>query len=241
MAVDLCEQNGVKGYPTIFMYEAGKQIEEYYGNRDLDDLKTFIKRHVTDTPRLLKPSTVVRPPAVAGPKRKTRLNVDGEVLELSDNIFSSTLEQGPAFVKFFAPWCGHCKKLAPLWKKLARHMQNKVTIAEVNCDEHSALCKSQDIKGYPTLVFFSNGARSEYNGGRKLDQLKEFAEKAAEEYASSSPFQFLILTIIQVSCSHLKNLQISRPMSLKKRWSTSSSTQNSIPEFLYVGIISFHA
>ena len=188
------------------MYEAGKQIEEYNGNRDLDDLKTFIKRHVKDTPPVLKPPTPVRPPAAAAPKHKTPLNVDGEVLQLSDEIFSSTLDQGPAFVKFFAPWCGHCKKLAPLWKKLARHMQNKVTIAEVNCDDHSALCKSQDIKGYPTLVFFSNGGRSEYNGGRKLDQLKEFTEKASEEYVSSSPFQIHNLTIIQVSCSHSENL-----------------------------------
>ncbi|EDR04936.1 protein disulfide isomerase [Laccaria bicolor S238N-H82] len=178
---DLCDQNGVKGYPTIFMYDAGKQIEEYNGNRDLDDLKTFIKRFVKETPPVSKPPTVVRPPAAAAPKPKTPLNVDGEVLGLSDEIFSSTLDQGPAFVKFFAPWCGHCKKLAPLWKKLARHMKDKVTIAEVNCDDHSALCKSQDIKGYPTLIFFSNGGRSEYNGGRKLDQLKEFTEKASED------------------------------------------------------------
>jgi thioredoxin domain-containing protein 5 len=59
-------------------------------------------------------------------------------------------------------------------------MQGKVTIAEVNCEEHDALCKSQDVKGYPTLAYYSEGGvKSEYSGGRKLDQLKAFAEKAS--------------------------------------------------------------
>jgi thioredoxin domain-containing protein 5 len=83
------------------------------------------------------------------------------------------------FVKFFAPWCGHCKKLAPSWKQLARHMQSKLTIAEVNCDEHGALCKTHNIQAYPTLLYFpAEGQSIEYTGGRKIDQLKIFAENA---------------------------------------------------------------
>lgn len=58
-------------------------------------------------------------------------------------------------------------------------MQNKLNIAEVNCEDHAALCKTQDITGFPMLIYYSNGAKSEYTGSRKLDKLKEFTEKAS--------------------------------------------------------------
>jgi thioredoxin domain-containing protein 5 len=125
------------------------------------------------------------PPAPKKQPPKPTVNLDGEVLSFSQDNFYKTLNEGPAFVKFFAPWCGHCKKLAPIWKQLARHMQGKVTIAEVNCDEHQALCKTHSIQGYPTLVWFNKvekdaerSERHEYNGGRKLEQLRAFVEKA---------------------------------------------------------------
>jgi thioredoxin domain-containing protein 5 len=162
------------------MFESGKVVDSFKGPRELSDLKEFMKRHIKEEPKPVS-AKAVQPPKVA-------LNPSGEVLALTGETFSKTLSKGPGFVKFFAPWCGHCKKLAPTWKQLARHMQNKLTVAEVNCDDHSALCKSQGIQGYPTLVWFGQGedgpGRSEYNGGRKLDQLKSFAEKASAAYAS---------------------------------------------------------
>jgi len=95
------------------------------------------------------------------------------------------LDEGPAFVKFYAPWCGHCKKLAPLWEQLAAQMKDKLTIAEVNCDAsvNSALCKSQNVEGYPSLFFYSGGSgkavhKTDYTGGRKLEQMLRFAEMA---------------------------------------------------------------
>jgi len=76
-------------------------------------------------------------------------------------------------------------------------MQNKLTIAEVNCDDNSSFCKSQNIEGYPTLIFFdSNGVKSEYNAGRKIDQLRAFADKAAaagvQTLASSDELNTLV-------------------------------------------------
>jgi thioredoxin domain-containing protein 5 len=161
------------------MFDRGKIVGQYKGSRELDRLKKFIKQYVQEEPQTTAPTSpsIKRPPVV---------NPTGEVLSLDRDLFTTTtLSNGPAFIKFFAPWCGHCKKLAPIWKQLARHMKNKLTIAEVNCDDNASLCKSQSIEGYPTLIFFdSNGVKSEYNGGRKLDQLKAFSEKAAAAYVS---------------------------------------------------------
>jgi thioredoxin domain-containing protein 5 len=189
---DLCNQNGVEGWPTILMFDQGKVVGEFKGPRELEDLKVFVKQYVkkeseqsstSTTQTSMAPSTSLStkplpPPPVVNPT--------GKVLSLDRELFTTTLSKAPAFVKFFAPWCGHCKKLAPVWQQLARHMQNKLTIAEVNCDDNSSLCKSQGIEGYPTLIYFDgSGGRSEYNGGRKLDQFKAFAEKTTSAYVIS--------------------------------------------------------
>ncbi len=148
-------------------------LEEYNGDRKLGDLKQFLKRHVKvkDEPKV----SIVEVEEESQPV----LNTKGEILPLHDSgTLAATLEKGPTFIKFFAPWCGHCKKLAPIWARLAADLQGKITIAEVDCDAHSAMCSAQKIQGYPTLIYFARGMRSEYNGGRKLDQLKSFVEKA---------------------------------------------------------------
>jgi thioredoxin domain-containing protein 5 len=147
----------------MIIYHDKDQSTTYSGDRQLSDLVSFVQGFANSS------ATNSEEPS----------NPNGQVLELSPESFTTIRSKGPMFVKFFAPWCGHCKKLAPAWKQLARHMQNKLTIAEVNCDEHGALCKSHNIQGYPTLLYFpAEGQSIEYNGGRKIDQLKLFAESA---------------------------------------------------------------
>ncbi|KAG6813179.1 hypothetical protein H0H92_013299 [Tricholoma furcatifolium] len=165
---DLCSENSVKGYPTLRMFNEGKDLGEFKSSRDLPKLHAFIESHVSTIPAPLPPTPQIN------------INPSGEVLSLTASKFASSLAKGPMFVKFYAPWCGHCKKLAPIWKQLASSMQGKLTIAEVNCEENSSLCKAHNIQGYPTLIYLSSGGlRSEYQGGRKLEQLKSFAEKAS--------------------------------------------------------------
>ena len=94
-------------------------------------------------------------------------------------LFMATLQDGPTFVKFYAPWCGHCKKLAPTWTQLAAQFRNKLNIAEVNCESYKDICKQEGIQGFPTLMYYSSPIhKKEYTGGRKLDQLKKFADLA---------------------------------------------------------------
>lgn len=192
---DLCDANGVKGYPQLNLYRNGEFVEKYKGNRDFDLLTEYLAKHSPPPPPPPPPQAAAVP-----------LNPNGEVSVLNPDNFHRTLEHGPAFIKFYAPWCGHCKKLAPVWKQLAKIMQGKVTIAEVDCEAHEKFCKTQDIGGFPTLVYYpSGGPKSEYTGGRKLEQLKSFAEKASasatqpiqpeevDAYVTESPAIYLLL------------------------------------------------
>ena len=57
------------------------------------------------------------------------------------------------FVKFYAPWCGHCKKLAPTWEEFAIKHSSLVNVAEVDCTVHTRLCDDYEVRGYPTIMY----------------------------------------------------------------------------------------
>lgn len=69
-----------------------------------------------------------------------------------------------------APWCGHCKRLAPTWDKLSEEYASTegVNVAKVDCTEHRPLCQAQGVRGYPTLKLFKSGADEKYVHSVKL-------------------------------------------------------------------------
>lgn len=64
------------------------------------------------------------------------------------------------FIKFYAPWCGHCKSLAPVWDELGRDLKGKVMIGKVDCTTETSVAGRFGVRGYPTLKFFPAGAKS---------------------------------------------------------------------------------
>ncbi|OJJ32108.1 hypothetical protein ASPWEDRAFT_139612 [Aspergillus wentii DTO 134E9] len=91
-----------------------------------------------------------------------------------------TTTRDPWFIKFYAPWCGHCQALAPNWHQMAKEMQHTLNVGEVNCDVESRLCKDARVAGFPTMYFFRGGERVEYQGLRGLGDLVNYAKKAVD-------------------------------------------------------------
>jgi len=90
-------------------------------------------------------------------------------------------ETKDVLVKFYAPWCGHCKKLAPIWDELAEKLQKTnpdIVIAKM--DSTANEIEEVSIQGFPTLKYWPKGKKSEpmdYNGGRELKDFMDFLEK----------------------------------------------------------------
>jgi len=82
------------------------------------------------------------------------------------------------FLKFFAPWCGHCKTMAPIWAELMDEYKDSATtvIAKVDCTAGGKdLCTAQGVTGYPTLMYGDPNDLQKYEGGRDIDAFREFA------------------------------------------------------------------
>ncbi|KAM0867055.1 hypothetical protein ACQ4PT_042241 [Festuca glaucescens] len=87
---------------------------------------------------------------------------DGDdVVVLTESTFEKEVGQDRgALVEFYAPWCGHFKKLAPEYEKLGASFKKakSVMIAKVDCDEHKSVCSKYGVSGYPTIQWFPKGS-----------------------------------------------------------------------------------
>ncbi|XP_073290125.1 protein disulfide isomerase-like 5-2 [Primulina huaijiensis] len=126
--------------------------------------------------------------------------LDGKVLELRDSNFDAAISTFDyVFVDFYAPRCGHCKRLAPELDKAApilAGLKKPIVVAKVDADKYKSLASKHDIDGYPTLKVFLHGVSTEYYGPRNADLLarhlvKFFAPDVAILSSDSSIREFI--------------------------------------------------
>lgn len=155
----VCQSYDINGYPTLIFFHDGKKIQNYNGQRTIEEFSSFI-----DSLIVLQQSPVQN---------------NGQVMELNDKNYLNVLEQSELlFVKYFAPWCGHCRNMAPTWIELASKFSVKILIAEVDCTVYDNICTKNSINGYPTLIMYKKGKKlEEYSGARDLESLTTFINK----------------------------------------------------------------
>mmetsp|Transcript_10543 Transcript_10543/g.25395 ORF Transcript_10543/g.25395 Transcript_10543/m.25395 type:complete len:435 (-) Transcript_10543:178-1482(-) len=102
-------------------------------------------------------------------------------VDLDNDSFQAAIDD-PAnplwFLKFYAPWCGHCKRMAPVLDDVAIKLKGKMAIGKIDCTKHKAVCNDHKVTGFPTLKYSIDGKIvSEYSGGRDEKSILAFAEK----------------------------------------------------------------
>jgi len=90
-------------------------------------------------------------------------------------------------VKYYAPWCGHCKALAPVWEELAQDVADIEDLLIVKYDATANENAGVEIRGYPTLKYYpkDNKAGVDYSGDRELADFKKWLSENSSAYQAA--------------------------------------------------------
>jgi len=174
-AVTLAERWGTSGkiFPTaIFVQWSGQEPKMTIFNEDAEtfDVQTgeaFVTKALAGEYKTYRKSQPIPETNDEPVKILVGNNFDDIVMDKEKDVF----------VEFYAPWCGHCKNLAPIWDQLGEAFENVPTVVIAKMDATAnAAPEHLDIRGFPTLFFFpaDNKAGIPFNGDRDLESLRKF-------------------------------------------------------------------
>lgn len=136
----------ISGFPTLLYFHNNEVKYTYEGKNKKEDLIKFLK----------DPSTFN-----AESKEEEWSDVKNDVVHLSSTVFDDVLKaEESSLVMFYAPWCGHCKKMKPEYEKAATRMKTervKGILAALDATKEGDIAKRFGVKGYPTIKYFKFG------------------------------------------------------------------------------------
>jgi len=163
---------GVQSYPTIFMVR-GDSYFLYQGARKVKDFADFAKSQGQGATALPLPAANAVPKSAE--LEAPEASGDSKVVVLTDNNFYESIAKGTWLVKFYAPWCGHCKNLVPTWETLAKKHSGSFNVAKLDATVETKTAATFHVQGYPTLLLFKDGKSWSYEGSRSESDLANFA------------------------------------------------------------------
>ena len=198
VATALGSKYGVQGFPTLKIFGADKKAPtDYQGERKADALISNCmkaanglvkdrKAGKTKSSSKSSPSPSPSPPPSPKPAPDRKPDVSDVVTLTAENFQALVLDSKDHWlVEFYAPWCGHCKNLAPEWEEAAQKLSGQVKLGAVDATVHEAIGQKYGIKGFPTIKLFaanSNKAKPvDYQGARDAPAIVEYALKTLDD------------------------------------------------------------
>jgi len=134
---------------------------------------------------------------------EVEVKLEEGVYVLTDDTFFNFVEAHEfVLTEFYAPWCGHCKALAPEYSKAAQSLASSgslIKLAKVDATEQTEIAEKFEVRLFPTLMFFRNGNPSKYNGGRTSDEIVSWVTK------KSGPVAQILTTVDELSSLQNEN------------------------------------
>eukprot|EP00996_Jenningsia_fusiforme_P002536 NODE_3361_length_991_cov_45.201699_g3089_i0.p1 GENE.NODE_3361_length_991_cov_45.201699_g3089_i0~~NODE_3361_length_991_cov_45.201699_g3089_i0.p1 ORF type:complete len:270 (-),score=42.72 NODE_3361_length_991_cov_45.201699_g3089_i0:181-927(-) len=159
----------VRGFPTLLFFRAGETKPlSFTGERTIEALVNFVESSAASedkskfSPQELEQTT-------QGVVELTQESFDSVVLDPSKDVF----------VKFYAPWCGHCQRMAAVWDQLGEQ-EPDIVIAKIDASRFSEVSARHGVRGFPTLKFYSKADKSGnvvYKGVRDLASFQSFLDQ----------------------------------------------------------------
>merc|ERR1712002_759249 len=134
-----------------------------------ENIRAFVKKYLAGE---LKPHLMSEEVPDDWDKEPVKVLVGKNFEEVAMNTEKDVL------VEFYAPWCGHCKQLAPTWDKLGEKFKDSETVVIAKMDSTANELEEVKVQGFPTIKLFKKGDNKviDYNGDRTLEGFVKFLD-----------------------------------------------------------------
>lgn len=200
-------QYGVKGFPTIKVFGLDKnKPTDFQGARQAQAIVDGGLAAAKSAANARLSGKGGSSSGGSGGGSSGKAGNPDDVVELTDSNFEKLVLGGEDMwlVEFFAPWCGHCKTLAPHWAGAASELKGKVKLGALDATVHTVMASRYGVQGFPSIKYFPGGKKDsaeEYDGGRQQADIVTWAlEKLAENVPAPEVVQLTNAGALSEAC-----------------------------------------